>query len=43
MKLAAAVLVLGDIAASKIQAVWRGRMARHAQRVASLPGAVNDT
>jgi hypothetical protein len=36
-------LVLGDIAASKIQAVWRGRMVRHAQRVASLPGAVNDT
>ena len=36
-------MVFGDIAAVKIQAVWRGRMARHAQRVASLPGAVNDT
>jgi hypothetical protein len=36
-------MVLGDIATVKIQAVWRGRMVRHAQRVARLPGAVNDT
>lgn len=40
-------MVLGDIVAVKIQAVWRGRMVRHSQiaklRGASLPGAVNDT
>ena len=40
-------MVFADIAAVKVQAVWRGRMVRRAQiansRVATLPGLVDDT